>query len=197
MLRKYALVVWMVRTQRMTPAEKGSNLHDGVARLGVPVFSASEDTHGIGCGCAPPITNSTEADGTGAGLGSGSGASSLWPLVTPPPASWAWLTQPVFHGCLRLRRLPDHLSQWPVARGIVRPKAVDGHRAHDWNGGARPGQSGQVHTLLPGPEHQPAPRPGELRPVPTTVSLLSLSEPAHSCRSAGGARKRSLAKIRF
>ena len=65
--------------RRMTAAEKGSNLHDGVPRLGVPVFSASEDTHGIGCGCAPPITNSTEADGIGAGLGSGSGCPTTFP----------------------------------------------------------------------------------------------------------------------
>eukprot|EP01052_Picozoa_sp_SAG31_P048463 SAG31_NODE_10151_length_1177_cov_3.679963_1_plen_307_part_00 len=46
---------------RMTLAEKASNLHDGVPRLGVPPFSASEDTHGVGCGCAPPTpaTNGT------------------------------------------------------------------------------------------------------------------------------------------
>ena len=36
---------------RMTPEEKCSNLVNGVPRLGIPVFSASEDTHGIGCGC--------------------------------------------------------------------------------------------------------------------------------------------------
>ena len=59
---------------RLTPAEKGSNLHDGVPRLGVPPFSASEDTHGVGCGCAPPTpsTNGTGCPTTfpnGPGLG--------------------------------------------------------------------------------------------------------------------------------
>ena len=43
-------------------------------RLGVPPFSASEDTHGVGCGCAPPTpsTNGTGCPTTfpnGPGLG--------------------------------------------------------------------------------------------------------------------------------
>eukprot|EP01045_Picozoa_sp_COSAG04_P003245 COSAG04_NODE_130_length_24323_cov_50.932835_30_plen_278_part_00 len=64
---------------RMTAAEKGSNLQAGVPRLGVPIFSASEDTHGVGCGCAPPTANVSEASGTGTTLGSGSGCPTTFP----------------------------------------------------------------------------------------------------------------------
>lgn len=64
---------------RMSPAEKGSNLKTGVPRLGVPVFSASEDTHGVGCGCAPPTADAVNASGTGAGLGHGSGCPTTFP----------------------------------------------------------------------------------------------------------------------
>ena len=57
---------------RMTPQEKCSNLVNGVPRLGVPVFTASEDTHGVGCGCGEAGVNSTGCPTTfpnGPGLG--------------------------------------------------------------------------------------------------------------------------------
>ena len=44
---------------RMTQKEKCDNFASGIPRLGVPSFSASEDTHGVGCGCGPATNTST------------------------------------------------------------------------------------------------------------------------------------------